>query len=188
MRSRLLTTSAAVGLTVTGIVAITSAPAGAATTSVAVPVSCHFAPVDVTQPRFTTTVTVTAPSSVRPGRGFEVRFRVVSPIMSTVPVALYGLTINSTFAVAGARPSGPITLVQGPVDVPKDGSVQAQTFTRRFTAGSAGSTVSYAFGQYQYAMFPGAPGVGTKPTSTCLPDAGRPITVATTRVTGWFPF
>jgi hypothetical protein len=183
MPKRLLSLSAVAGLTVAGTVASMATPAAAApvTTTVDVPVTCTFSPsVDIT-PRFAATVKITAPAKVRARRRFAIQVSVATPPQTNVPVALNQLSFTNVVSANGARPAGPFTYTQAPVDVPQGGSVTPQVFTQRLNSGASGSTITYTLNQHSYTFT--HVGATFSVTSTCTPDAGGPVTIATTRVT-----
>jgi hypothetical protein len=189
MPHRLLTVSSVLGIAVAGTVGGLASPAAAqraaapVTTTVAVPVTCRFTPESPATPTFDATVTLTAPATVRARSAFRVKIKVDSPIGTNVPISLLGLGFTSTVGVAGARQTAPLVLTQAPVDVALGANVPAQVFTRRLTAGRAGSTITYTLDQYSYEFAIATADPNLRITSTCTPTAGAPATIATTRVT-----
>jgi hypothetical protein len=190
MPHRLFKLSSAVGLGVAGTMAMVATPATAApapgpvTTTVAVPVSCTFAPTSPITPAFDATVSLSAPTTVRAGSQYRIRVQVSTSIGRAAPISLLGLSSTSTLTASGARPAGPIDFTQAPVDVPEGGSVAPETFTKRLWAGAAGSTVTYTFDRYSYTFAIATGDPNLRPVATCNPVAGGPVTIATTRVTG----
>ena len=189
MPHRLLTLSSAVGLTVAGTIGAVAGPATAApaqgpvTSTVAVPVTCVFTPTSQFSPAFDATVKLTAPATVKAGATYKITVQVSTPIGNSVPIALNGLGFTSTLTATGARPAKPIVLTQAPVDLNQGANAPAQTFKRRLRAGAAGSTITYALTQHSY-TFKIVGGIPDQIVANCTPNAGGPVTIATTNVVG----
>jgi hypothetical protein len=190
MPHRLLSLSSAAGLTLAGTVAAVASPATAApvpapvTATVAVPVSCVFTPASTAAPAFDATVSLTAPATVRSWSQYRIGVQVSTPIGRPAPISLLGLGFTSTLTASGARPAGPLTFTQAPVDVPEGGSVVPETFSRRLLAGWPGSTIRYTFDRYTYTFAIATGDPNLRPVATCTPTTGGPVTLGSTRVIG----